>query len=112
MTPNRRSPAYALFAQALLPCGAANSASENLWKGSAKSGSRRLRNYHANHAIFLRVMIHLKVLKVLKVHLFPRRPGISQAAKQPPPTRGDGNFPMEGNPIRSGHLAWRATCST
>ena len=42
-------------------------------EGSAKFGSRCLSNYHANHAKFLRVMIHLKVLKVLKVHLFPRR---------------------------------------
>ena len=74
-------------------------------EGSAKFGPRRLRNYHANHAIFLRVMIHLRVLrvlrvlKVLKVHLFSRRPGVSQAAKQPPPTRGHGNFPTEGNPV-------------
>jgi hypothetical protein len=65
-------------------------------EGSAKFGLRRLRNYHANHAIFLRVMIHLKVLKVLKVHLFPRRPGVSKAAKQPTPTRGHGNFSTEG----------------
>ena len=32
---------------------------ETILGGSAKFGSRRLRNYHANHAIFLRVMIHL-----------------------------------------------------
>jgi hypothetical protein len=32
---------------------------ETFLEGSAKFGSRRLRNYHANHAIFRRVMIHL-----------------------------------------------------
>jgi hypothetical protein len=61
---------------------------ENFWKDQAKFGSRRLRNYHANHAIFLRVMTHLKVLKV---HI-PPRARISQAAKQQTPTRGQAIF--------------------
>jgi len=85
---------------------------ENFWKDQAKFGSRRPRNYHANHAIFLRVMPHLKLLKllkVLKVHIFPRcgepalsevERGISQAAKTTDPHPRAGNFPVEGDPIR------------
>ena len=34
---------------------------ETFLEGSAKSGSRRLSNNHANHAIFLRLMTDLKV---------------------------------------------------
>jgi hypothetical protein len=72
---------------------------ESFWEGSAKFGLRRLGEYHANHAIFPRVMLHLKVLKV---HIFPRRGepaplsevewGISQAAKTTATHQGPGNF--------------------
>ena len=141
MTPNRQSPADALFAQSWLPCGAANSASassaltmeypahgialsrlrikirrqykhctggvarkferpretkdssapcsrviwlsanfqdlqETFLEGSAKFGSRRLRNYHANHAIFRRVMIHLGCLRCLRCTYSPAEWGL------------------------------------
>jgi hypothetical protein len=67
-----------------------------LLEGSAKFGSRRLRNYHANHAIFLPVMIHLKVLKVLKVHLFPRRPAYRRLQNNHHEHEDTAIFPLRG----------------
>ena len=85
---------------------------ETFLEGSAKFGLRRLRNYHANHAIFRRVMIHLMAHKAHNGTYSPAGLAYRRLQNNHHPPEDTAIFPRRGILSDLGAFLGGTTCST